>query len=338
VAFVPLSISTTNPEKGISIPMSQEAAIDAFAAAAKECLDRALPLDQRIRALYVLKEHRQQRREELSNLLLKAVDTTDSVLLQHEFLYNVGQLGCLSAIPSLQAIAPNVDQYDIVSRHEAIEALGAIGDKSTVEFLKKLMNDFKAEAPIAESALLAITRIEKRQEEGFTERKHPEFASVDPSPASALWQNWQKQGGQEGSKKDVIAALGDILNDESRSLWDRYEAMFALRNFGSEDAVAQLSRALRQDRSSCLFRHEIAFVLGQLEDPRSSHALVDALKDTAEHPMVRHEAAEALGAVAAKADWDILQTYASDPQPLVRDSCVVALDMHRYWSKFKPTE
>lgn len=51
------------------------------------------------------------------------------------------------------------------------------------------------------------------------------------------------------------------------------------------------------------------------------------LQDTQEHAMVRHEAAEALGAVADAASVALLKQYASDPDPIVAHSCVVALDM-----------
>ena len=43
--------------------------------------------------------------------------------------------------------------------------------------------------------------------------------------------------------------------------------------------------------------------------------------------MVRHEAAEALGAIADKGCISLLQAYSKDAQPVVADSCKVALDM-----------
>lgn len=43
--------------------------------------------------------------------------------------------------------------------------------------------------------------------------------------------------------------------------------------------------------------------------------------------MVRHEAAEALGAIADEACMAILQEHVSCSEPIVADSCVVALDM-----------
>lgn len=43
--------------------------------------------------------------------------------------------------------------------------------------------------------------------------------------------------------------------------------------------------------------------------------------------MVRHEAAEALGAIASKATVTLLTQFATDAEPIVAHSCVVALDM-----------
>jgi deoxyhypusine monooxygenase len=42
---------------------------------------------------------------------------------------------------------------------------------------------------------------------------------------------------------------------------------------------------------------------------------------------VRHEAAEALGAIASEATVALLNEYAKDAEPIVADSCRVALDM-----------
>ena len=83
------------------------------------------------------------------------------------------------------------------------------------------------------------------------------------------------------------------------------------------------------------FRHEIAFILGQLSDPHSIPALIEVLKRPEEAEMVRHEAAEALGGIPTGdgghgvAVLEVLREWAAKegaPQ-VVRDSCVVAVDM-----------
>jgi deoxyhypusine monooxygenase len=89
--------------------------------------------------------------------------------------------------------------------------------------------------------------------------------------------------------------------------------------------VAVLCDAL--SASSALLKHEVAYVLGQLQHPRSVPTLGRVLRDAGEHPMVRHEAAEALGAVADPACVELLRAHASDPEPIVAHSCIVALDV-----------
>ena len=82
--------------------------------------------------------------------------------------------------------------------------------------------------------------------------------------------------------------------------------------------------------SSALFRHEIAYVFGQLAHPASEPALTATLNNTSEHGMVRHECAEVLGAVATQTCMKTLEKYLSDEDPVVRESCEVALDMAEY--------
>lgn len=82
--------------------------------------------------------------------------------------------------------------------------------------------------------------------------------------------------------------------------------------------------------SSALFRHEIAFVLGQLQEEVSIPALQASLEDTLENEMVRHECAEALGSIATPECYEILNKYLDDSKRVVRESCIIALDMCDY--------
>lgn len=82
--------------------------------------------------------------------------------------------------------------------------------------------------------------------------------------------------------------------------------------------------------SSALFRHEIAYVLGQMQHPAAVPALCAALQHSDESPMVRHEAAEALGSIGKEECLAVLQHYRADVEPVVKESCEVALDMLEY--------
>lgn len=112
--------------------------------------------------------------------------------------------------------------------------------------------------------------------------------------------------------------------------------MFALRDLASPPdlptavpAVEALARGF--DDPSALFRHEIAFVFGQLSHPASIPSLTATLSKQEEASMVRHEAAEALGSLGEEPGVeDVLRRFLDDPEQVVRDSIVVALDMAEY--------
>lgn len=134
----------------------------------------------------------------------------------------------------------------------------------------------------------------------------------------------------------TVEGLGKSLMDTSKPLFIRYRAMFALRDLASPPdlptavpAVLALAEGFKD--TSELFRHEIAFVFGQLAHPASIPALTAALSDPKEASMVRHEAAEALGSLGDEEGVeDTLKKFLDDPEVVVRESCIVALDMAEY--------
>ena len=112
--------------------------------------------------------------------------------------------------------------------------------------------------------------------------------------------------------------------------------MFALRDLSSPPdlptavpAIQALALGLKDP--SALFRHEVAFVFGQLSHPASIPSLTETLSDTSEASMVRHEAAEALGSLGDEEGVEaILRKFINDPEQVVRDSIIVALDMAEF--------
>ena len=88
---------------------------------------------------------------------------------------------------------------------------------------------------------------------------------------------------------------------------------------------------------SALFRHEIAYVLGQMQHRACIPELLEALGKSEENSMVRHECAEALGSIAQEDCLDKLKEFLTDEERVVRESCVVALDMgeHETSSEFQ---
>lgn len=191
------------------------------------------------------------------------------------------------------------------------EALGAIGSTDVTEILKKYSVDPNIE--VAETCQIALDRVNWLNNNGPTKKDENPYASVDPSPPSDL------------KNVDELKAL--LLNNDSK-LFDRYRAMFSLRNLRTEESVLALSAGLFS--GSNLFRHEVAFVLGQLQEPCSVPFLIKSLQNENENEMVRHECAEALGSIATEECIDVLQNYLKDNKQVVRESCEIALDMCEY--------
>lgn len=133
-----------------------------------------------------------------------------------------------------------------------------------------------------------------------------------------------------------IPDLEKTLLDTKLPLFQRYRAMFGLRDLASPpdlptavDAINALAKGLNDP--SALFRHEIAFVFGQLCHPASIPCLTTCLSNTKEEGMVRHEAAEALGSLGDEEGVeDTLKKFLNDPEQVVRDSVIVALDMAEF--------
>ena len=277
-------------------------------------MDPTQPLDARIRALHELREpNNPLTLSQKISYLMKTISGTRSVLLLHEVMYALGQIGegDAACVAFLGDILVDIG-HDVVTRHEAGEALGAMMEPSALGVLASVVSPVE----VAETCYLSIVRIK-----GSFPRVTPgcEYSSVDPAPPHTV------------TDADYLRAL---LNDPLADLFERYRAMFAMRD--AKDVVG-LVAAMVSDKSSALLRHEVAFVLGQLEDIRSVDGLVEMLTRKEEHPMVRHEAAEALGAIATPTCWDAINTYANpdhEPDQLVRDSCVVAQDMYRYYQKW----
>ncbi|CAL8395649.1 unnamed protein product [Boreogadus saida] len=274
-------------------------------------VDPSKDLSQRFRALFTLRNLGGS--EAIEWISKTFVD--ESALLKHELAYCLGQMQDRQAIPTLTAVLKDTKQDPMV-RHEAGEALGAIGDPEVLPILEEYSKDPVIE--VAETCQLALRRLEWLQSGGSAEDgaadKNP-YSSVDPAPPAA---------------KKSIPELRTSLLDETLPLFERYRAMFALRNNGSEEAVLALGDGLQC--SSALFRHEIGYVLGQMQHPASVPALRAALERSGESPMVRHEAAEALGSIGQEECLEVLQRHCGDSERVVKESCEVALDMLEYES------
>ncbi|KAL8858096.1 MAG: hypothetical protein Q9198_010694 [Flavoplaca austrocitrina] len=212
-------------------------------------------------------------------------------------------------------------------RHEAAEALGALGDSDSLDELRRMRDDDTEATVVRETCEIAVNRIEwehsgQRAEESL---RDSDFASVDPAPPLPQTESCIS-----------IDELQALLLDTQRPLFERYRAMFVLRDLSSPPDLSTAIPAIQALASgfrdpSALFRHEIAFVFGQLSHPASIPSLIATLSNRKEESMVRHEAAEALGSLGDEEGVeDVLRGFLDDEEQVVRDSVIVALDMAEF--------
>ncbi|OLN97572.1 Deoxyhypusine hydroxylase [Colletotrichum chlorophyti] len=289
--------------------------------------DRPLPI--RFRALFSLKHVACNSKGPESAAAIEAIAaafSSPSALLKHELAYCLGQTGNLVAVPYLRDVLTNL-QEDPMCRHEAAEALGALGDAGQLDILREYRDREGEDVCITETCEIAIDRIEweNSEQRKLEKLRKSDFTSVDPAPPL------------EESQR-TVEELEKTLLDPKLPLFQRYRAMFALRDLASPPdlptavpAVLALAKGLTD--SSALFRHEIAFVFGQLSHPASIPALTESLSNLEEASMVRHEAAEALGSLGDEEGVEeTLKKFLHDKEKVVRESVIVALDMAEFES------
>lgn len=349
---------------------------------AKSLQDPSEPLDARFRALFALKGLASADKPEVTksviDIIAKAFVDNDSALLKHELAYVLGQIQNEEAIPCLEMILEDEQEHPMV-RHEAAEAMGAISSTKALPILQKYLHD--PNVSVRETCELALSKIQfDHQGVGTSSSQHAEesegaalarakaasapddsletsFLPIDPAPAHSY-------------KTDVLLASipkykAQLTAGASLALFERYRAMFSLRNAvhaarrraqqpaisatqrseydqAAASAILALADGLRDP--SALFRHEICFVFGELAHPACVQSMVAVLSDDQEEEMVRHEAAEALGAVVEEGEENegnekatdtvltTLKRWAQDQNAprVVRESCIVALDEMAY--------
>ncbi|GLA81049.1 deoxyhypusine hydroxylase [Aspergillus tubingensis] len=296
----------------------------------KVIVNESEPLARRFRALFSLKYLAclQPPSEDTLPAIeaIAAAFSSKSALLKHELAYCLGQTRNPDAVAYLQQVLKDKEE-DVMCRHEAAEALGALGYEDSLEILKALKDDANEPEVIRETCDIAVDRIvwENSEARKAEKLKPSDFTSIDPAPPMPL-----------DAAEPSIPELEKTLLDTKLPLFQRYRAMFALRDLASPpdlptavQAVDALAKGLKDP--SALFRHEVAFVFGQLCHPASVPSLTECLSNQEEEGMVRHEAAEALGSLGdVDGVEDTLKKFLNDPEQVVRDSIIVALDMAEF--------
>lgn len=214
-----------------------------------------LPLPEKYRILFSLRNCANP--SALDPLMYALRD--GSALFRHDVAFALGQRQDREAVQALIAVLNNGTENSMV-RHEAAEALGAIG---TAECLQPLRDHETSDVQeVADTCVLARQRVEYMAANSVAE-DCSQFQSVDPTPPL-----------------DGIMTCGemrDTLVNEGNDLFLRYRALFSLRNQGGASAVEAMAECLKTS-SSALLKHEIAYVLGQLQDPMSVACLKATLQ------------------------------------------------------------
>ncbi|KAH8585200.1 4xEZ heat domains [Cryptosporidium sp. chipmunk genotype I] len=256
--------------------------------------------------------------EESAEMLSKSLDYSESVLFRHEVLYVLGQMGLKSPLTRLYKILADESEHPMV-RHEAGEAIAAIGEDESLEIVEKYLDD--RSPAVRETCYLAAHSLRLKREERLKQINKQDtdlnisninaFNTKDPTPPKS------------SCEVTHIESLSSDLLNEHVQLEKRYAALFALRNiltgiidsnqrnslsdqsaqqFSTEKVhfiAGEIAKAMENDKSSAVFRHECAFVLGQIQVVSTADTLSRVLSNQSEESMVRHEAAFALGSVGS---------------------------------------
>lgn len=144
--------------------------------------DKSQTLSSRFRALFLLRNTNDDRSVDL---ICKCFSDS-SALLKHELAYCLGQMQNPTAICCLLSVLEDKEQEPMV-RHEAGEALAAIGDPENKFDIKKVLMRYSNDPikEVAETCQLALQMIKWRDENGQNPRSA--YNSIDPAPAAKTY-------------------------------------------------------------------------------------------------------------------------------------------------------
>ncbi|MDG1539012.1 MAG: HEAT repeat domain-containing protein [Candidatus Poseidonia sp.] len=111
--------------------------------------NESLPMFERMRAVFSL---RNERSDEACLALCKGF-ISSSALLRHELAYVLGQMQNPVCLPTLTERLVDPNEHVMV-RHEAAEAMGAIGDRSIIPVLERFTKHPLPE--VSESCIVAL--------------------------------------------------------------------------------------------------------------------------------------------------------------------------------------
>jgi deoxyhypusine monooxygenase len=160
---------------------------DAISSLRESLCSQTTPLPVKYRALFSLKHlastETGSNAEAAVDAIAAAIASTSSNLLKHELAYCLGQTGKKCAVPHLRRTLSDLEEAVIV-RHEAAEALGALGFAENLDILRQFRDRKGEDVAVTETCELAIDRLQWQNDEtSKTEKLRPRYARP---PQSAL--------------------------------------------------------------------------------------------------------------------------------------------------------
>ncbi|CDW84373.1 deoxyhypusine hydroxylase [Stylonychia lemnae] len=286
--------------------------------------DLTLPIPKRVSSLWCL---RTVSSLECLDALFRAFEIEQSSeLLKHEICYALGQMDkSPEHIEKIQNFLEKVldEDHPKIVLHEAVEALGNINSENTLKLLKRFENE--TSEILYETCFLTIKLVEWREKtengktEGLNLSKLKFNTTNDPAPPFNFV--------REPKYKDIQLLESIILDNENYDLFERYRALFTLRELNTEEAVIAMCQCMTKENSkkcSALLKHEVAFILAQMEEvfKVSIPFLIDCVANEEEAPIVRHEVLVSLGDMID--DKSLLEQFVNHPDQIVNESCQVA--------------
>ena len=227
------------------------------------------------------------------------------------------------------------DQHSDVVHHEAMEALGNLAQENTWKYLEQYKNVAGEGNIIYDTCFLAAKLMEwkKTTQMGKTEgldKIKQRFEGKDPAPIYNFKEN--------AKYADVKFLEAMLLDNKKYDLFERYRALFTLRELFTEEAVLAIVKTLTPENfanCSALFKHEVAFVLAQMEGvfkPAIPY-LLDCVYNEEEAAIVKHEVLVCLGEMLDEKYKPMLLPHLKHPVLIVSESCESAIFQIDYRKK-----
>lgn len=157
---------------------------DATKSLRESLCSESTPLPVRFRALFSLKHLAKTSEGEDAIAAIDAIAAgfaSPSALLKHELAYCLGQTGNGAAVKPLRHVLSDL-QEDPMCRHEAAEALGALGRADDLDLLKHFRDREGEDVVVKETCEIAIDRIQwENSDERLQEKLRQRLASLAPA-------------------------------------------------------------------------------------------------------------------------------------------------------------